>query len=176
MEKLSTSLALCERNPVVTGWLLISNAELWCLLRCYPEQAVEQTVELRGCKTVRRRNSHVTSLQWPWLSAVRYSMVNFIHNSDLIWKIKGTPKGRINNIPALVQILVWRRRGDKPLSEPMMVSLLAHICVIRPQWVRDGIMKKICHISCEREEWHFLNMVGKLAERPPPGWCIIFME
>ena len=28
-----------------------------------------------------------------------------------------------------------RRLGDKPLSEPMMVSLLSHICVTRPQWV-----------------------------------------
>ena len=31
--------------------------------------------------------------------------------------------------------MAWRRRGDKPLSEPMMVSLLTHICVTRPQWV-----------------------------------------
>ena len=31
------------------------------------------------------------------------------------------PKVRINNIPALVQIMAWRRPGDKPLSEPMMV-------------------------------------------------------
>ena len=41
----------------------------------------------------------------------------------------------INNISALVQIMAWRRPGDKPLSEPMMVSLLTHICVTRPQWV-----------------------------------------
>ena len=27
----------------------------------------------------------------------------------------------------LVQIMVWRRPGDKPLAEPMMVSLLMHI-------------------------------------------------
>ena len=33
------------------------------------------------------------------------------------------PKGPINNIPALVQIMAWRRPGDKPLSEPMMVNL-----------------------------------------------------
>ena len=31
--------------------------------------------------------------------------------------------------------MAWRRSGDKPLSEPMMVSLLTHICVTRPQWV-----------------------------------------
>ena len=42
------------------------------------------------------------------------------------------PKGPINNISALVQIMAWRRSGDKPLSEPIMVSLLTHICVTRP--------------------------------------------
>ena len=31
------------------------------------------------------------------------------------------PKGPINNIPALVQIMAWRRPGDKPLSEPRLV-------------------------------------------------------
>ena len=44
-------------------------------------------------------------------------------------------KGQINNIPALVQIMAWRRPGDKPLSEPMMVRVPTHICVTRPQWV-----------------------------------------
>ena len=44
-------------------------------------------------------------------------------------------KVRINNIPSLVQIMAWRRPGDKPLSGTMMVSLLTHICVTRPQWV-----------------------------------------
>ena len=48
------------------------------------------------------------------------------------------PKGPINNNPALVQIMAWRRLGDKPLSEPMMVSLLTHICVARPQWVKHS--------------------------------------
>ena len=49
--------------------------------------------------------------------------------------LKLVPKVRINNSPALVQIMAWRRPGDKPLSEPMMVSLVTHICVTRPQWV-----------------------------------------
>ena len=49
--------------------------------------------------------------------------------------LKFVPKGPINNNPALVQIMAWRRPGDKPLSEPMMVSLLTHICVTRPQCV-----------------------------------------
>ena len=39
----------------------------------------------------------------------------------------------INRITALVQIMAWRRPGDKPLSESMMVSFLTHICVTQLQ-------------------------------------------
>ena len=55
--------------------------------------------------------------------------------------LKFVPKGPINNIPALVQIMAWRCWGDKPLSEPMMVSLLMHICLTQPQWV------KVVHVT-----------------------------
>ena len=37
--------------------------------------------------------------------------------------LKFVPKGPNNNIPALVQIMVWRRPGDKPSSEPMLTRL-----------------------------------------------------
>ena len=53
--------------------------------------------------------------------------------------LKFIPKCPINNNPALVLIMAWRRSGDKPLSEPMMVSLLTHICVTRPQWVNGSV-------------------------------------
>ena len=49
------------------------------------------------------------------------------------FSLKYVRKGPIDNNQALVQIMAWRRSGDKPLSEPMMVSLLTHICVTRPQ-------------------------------------------
>ena len=49
--------------------------------------------------------------------------------------LKIVPKGPINIIPAMFQIMAWRRPGDKPLSEAMLVSLPTHICVTRPQWV-----------------------------------------
>ena len=48
---------------------------------------------------------------------------------------------RVNIISILVQIMAWRRSGDKPLSEPIMVNLLTHICVTRPQWF------KLVHVS-----------------------------
>ena len=41
--------------------------------------------------------------------------------------LKFVPKSLINNVLALVQIMAWRQPGAKPLSEPMMVSLLTHM-------------------------------------------------
>ena len=55
-----------------------------------------------------------------------FSNVNFLNEN--IWisikiSLKSVPKGPIDNIPALVQIMAWRRPGDKPLSEPMMLGI-----------------------------------------------------
>ena len=66
-----------------------------------------------------------------------------------IW-LRFVPKGPINNIPALVQIMAWRRPGDKPLSEPMMVCLTTHICVTRPQWVNSGFVSSNSGTVCGR--------------------------
>ena len=68
------------------------------------------------------------------------NIFKYIYLNENVWipikiSLKFVPKGGINNIPALVPIMAWRRPDDKPLSEPMMVSLLTHICVTRPQWV-----------------------------------------
>ena len=55
--------------------------------------------------------------------------------SDKI-SLKFVAKGPINNIPAFIEIMACCHSGDKPLSEPMMVILLTHTCVTRPQWVK----------------------------------------
>ena len=61
--------------------------------------------------------------KWPPFSR-RHIQINFLNEN--IWilikiSLKFVHRGPINNIPALVQI---------------MVSLLTHICVARPQWVK----------------------------------------
>ena len=67
--------------------------------------------------------------------------------------LKFVPKGPINKIPALVHIMAWRRSGDKPLSEPMMVSLPTHICVTPPQWVNTSnnsstlLLEHVCYLK-----------------------------
>ena len=61
--------------------------------------------------------------------------VNENFRISIKFPLKFVRTGRINNIPALVQIMARRRSCDKTLYEPVMVSLLTHICVTRPQWV-----------------------------------------
>ena len=67
----------------------------------------------------------------------------FFNENIWIWikiSLKFVPKGLINYSPSLVQIMAWRRPGNKPLSELMMVSLPTHICVTRPQWVNKNVL------------------------------------
>ena len=63
--------------------------------------------------------------------------------------LKFVPKGPINNIPTLVQIMAWRQQGDKPLSEPMMVRLSKHKCVPQPQWVKESISSLLMSWRCK---------------------------
>ena len=49
--------------------------------------------------------------------------------------LKFVSKDPIKNKPVFVQIMAWRRTGDKPLSEPMMPYLLMQILSTQPQWV-----------------------------------------
>ena len=66
------------------------------------------------------------------------AIFRWIFLNENVWilikiSLKFVSKGLINNIPALVQLMV----GAKPLSEPIMVSLLMHISVTQPQWVKN---------------------------------------
>ena len=74
----------------------------------------------------------------------------FIFLNENVWmpikiSLNFAPQGPINNIPALVEIMAWCQSGDKPLSEPMMVSLLTHICVTLRQSVKTIIhLLQVC--------------------------------
>ena len=92
--------------------------------------------------------SHLASMTWLNTLRPRQDGRHFpddifrcIFLNESIWiainiSLSFVPEGPIDNIPTLVQIMAWHRSGDKPLSEPMMVSLPTHICVTPPQWVK----------------------------------------
>ena len=50
---------------------------------------------------------------------------NFLNENDRIpiqISLKFVHWSPIDNKPALVQVMAWRRRGDKPLPEPMLTQ------------------------------------------------------
>ena len=86
--------------------------------------------------------------------------------------LKFVPRGPINNIPALVQIMAWCRSGDKPLSEPMMVSLLTHIGVTKPERVQclNLWLYEICGIYPQRTKLMVIPDVGYIPPRKKKWW------
>ena len=85
------------------------------------------------------------------------------------FSLKFVPKGPINYIPALVQIMAWRWPGDKPLSEPMIVRLPTHICVAWPQWVRPYAKLKV--ISTDIRKFSNLKVALWRPWKLNSCWC-----
>ena len=129
------SKSCCDQSSPARRTMTLGHNELiapWLLLP-FPWCSHHGTyVPLRGINTLRPRHNgrHFTDDIFKCI---------FLNENVLIpikISLKFVPKGPINYISALVQIMAWRRPGDKPLSEPMMVKLLTHVCVTRPQWVK----------------------------------------
>ena len=90
---------------------------------------------------------HLT-MQWKWQNGsktldskrhpILFRCIFFNENVCILINIslKFVPKCQILTTPALVQIMAWHWPGDKPLSEPVMVNVLMHICITRPLWVK----------------------------------------
>ena len=78
------------------------------------------------------------------------NIFKYIFLTENVWisiniSLKFLLKGPINNVPALVQIMVWHRPGDKSLSELLMVSLVMCICVTQPEWVNNKPWMLMCY-------------------------------
>ena len=143
MGMLTASRALCEENPLTGGYpsQTASNAGGWYFV-CY--LVLNMLLVSWDAMT----------LMWHYCNATLRLRQNGRHFADDIFKcifmnenvwfptkiwLKFVPKGLINKIPSFVRIMAWRCQGDRSLSEPMVVSLvvslLTHIGVTRPQWV-----------------------------------------
>ena len=117
-----------EKSRQNTSWLLL-NTGVSTFIKFSSGKAVCHTNTLRP-----RQNGH----HFP------DDIFKCIFFNENVWislkiSLKFVPNIWINSIPALVQIMAWRRPGDKPLSEPMVFCLLTHIYVTRPQWVKDHL-------------------------------------
>ena len=106
-------------------------------LRYYGHIAIA-SISWSECMQIRVHLTHWGRNKMDAISQTTFSNASFFNENEWISlqiSLKFVLKGTINNIPAWVQIMAWRRSGDKPLSKPMMVSLPTHIWVTWPQWV-----------------------------------------
>ena len=127
----------------------------WNYMPFYVYKTPDKNVAYCG----KSENSAVStgSVNWTFVSMIAFQLLTYwdqdkkngrhfskniltcIFLNRIVWNptkisFKIFPKYIIKNIPAVFQIMAWRRPGDKPLSEPKMVRLSTHICVTRPQW------------------------------------------
>ena len=108
------------------GWLKWRMPHWWSLL------ALLSSYPLFNTLRPRQNGRHFPDdiFKWIFLNESVWISINI--------SPKFVPRGPINNSPTLVQVMAWRRPGDKLLSEPMMVRLPTHICVTWPQWVKSS--------------------------------------
>ena len=87
-----------------------------------------------------------------------------IYEFWLIFSLKSVPKGPVNNISVLVQIMAWRRSGDKPLFEPMMVNYWSIYAPLGLNEYFFFIGSNFCKMSLVWSErtWHFRLQLRKL--------------
>ena len=64
--------------------------------------------------------------------------------------LKFVPKGPINDIPVLVQIMAWRRSSDRPSSEPLMVKLRAWYPAGIASWIAGTAVLGPCLTTATR--------------------------
>ena len=100
--------------------------------------------------------------------------------------LKFVPWGTIDVIQALAQAMHWRLPDDKPLYDPMMVSLLTHTRITRPQWVKyeytllllnDKKEQKPYRTAVYNKERHFeaSKLIG-IETRWPALWQTTFLQ
>ena len=86
------------------------------------------------------------------------------------FSLKFVPKGPINNIPALIQIMAWRHPGGKPLSEPMRTQF-------NDAYMRHSGLNELTYNIWESLwDWQpagFLPQIAKFMGLTwgPPGCC-----
>ena len=121
------------RNTFSTeDWLtFIKNWERYCNSNIFSPVSLAPSNQCMSCFIYQHQSSHSIAggggdyrnhieaeTKWPPFSR-RHFQMPFLERK--YFSLKFVPKGSNNNFPALFLIMAWRRLGDRPLSEPMMV-------------------------------------------------------
>ena len=82
-------------------------------------------------------------------AVLTYNIFKCILLNKIKISLKFIPRSPIDNEPALVQVMAWRRIGDKPLSEPMLT------------WFTDAYMQHYGEmtLSTKITGWHHQTLL-----------------
>ena len=148
METFSELLALCVGNsPIIGEFPTQRRSLIWAWINCKVNN--REAGDLRRHLAYYDVNimpflSHTTWLGWPFINqnsslahlpldkmapnlADDIFMCIFMNGKFCILiriSPKFVPKVQIYNMPALVQVMAWRRTSNKPLSEPMLTQFI----------------------------------------------------
>ena len=165
-----------EFSIISLWWRVIGTYSAWCKTEASLSYTINCMVAddlaMQGTKTSAASNGIVLlCLEYSYFSTCYVDMANTLtrrqdgcHFPDDMFKcifltenmwisiefsLKFLCMGPINNIATLVQIMAWHCPGDKPFPEPVVVSLLTHVCVTWPQWVKwlQTCHDAFCHLS-----------------------------
>ena len=129
---ISLVMQICISNPTISLVAPERDQETGTSQRSVNRSYVLQSINLKECKIEQWVRDKMVAI----FPADIFKCISWNENVWISIKIslKFVPKGPINEILSLVKKMAWCRSGNKPLSEPMVVSSLTHICVTRPQW------------------------------------------
>ena len=152
-----------EFSIISQWWRVIGTYSAWCKTEASLSYTINCMVAddlaMQGTRTSAASNGIVLlCLEYSYFSTCYINMANTLtrrqdgcHFPDDMFKcifltenvwisiessLKFLCMGPINNIATLVQIMAWHCPGDKPFPESVVVSLLTHVCVTWPQWVK----------------------------------------
>ena len=140
----------------------------WYAISCYNNFVTWEPAPMINTLRPRQNGRHFPD------NTFRHIFWNENGRISIKFSLKFVSKGPLNKIPALVQLMAWCRPGDKPLSQPMMVRLLMHICVTRPQWVNTILGVETTSVITQlwikiTQLWHYVNIIGLMAISHTPS-------
>ena len=104
----------------------------------YPRKFKHDNVVIHSVLTHWSRDKMASIFQTTFLNAFTWTKKKYV---SIKISLKFVSRDPTKNVPSLVQIMAWRRPGDKPFSEPMRPGWLTHISVTRPQWVKHPFIR-----------------------------------
>ena len=160
-------IILVDRLCKLTQWVMGTGNTIYMVLFNLEGWVMSYQTEVGTKWPTFPRHFQMLFLEWKWIHLIKISL-------------KFVTKVPINNIVELLKIMAWHLPGDKPLSEPVMVNSLMHICVTRPKWVERPeiftcsslVLAMASHQFGELRWYHMSFMALKITGKSRVCWTI----